>query len=370
MSRELIDISQFDRDSSFYGEIPLLLTIKNFDLASIRARYLKSQDNPSGRTGSVERREAGKGGVASLKLFNGKLEDCEVLVQLKEPRGIDCKEGLFAFSSEAKVYVVSDEKVDALEDEWFSYIHTVNFSPWDETRILVSSSGLDCIFELDLVDHSRVYEWFAWEHGFCEGIDSKTGEALQLTRNPEDAQRFEREGVAHLLIENPAGASLPTANRAAFINSVFYDENDESQILATFFHEGKVYSIDRNSGLAVERIGNLSKPHGGRNYGSKFLVTSTGSGEVVIGKNQEVQIFTVANLEGKPAGLGDMEWVQNTVGTGELLIAIDSNRTSFVIVDPVRNLFDMVPYDENWAVQDAVVGQLSEEKKTLIRQLV
>ncbi len=369
MSREIIDINNFERDSTFYGQISLLLTIKSFDLASIRSRYLKSKENVSGRVGSVEKRAAGEGGVASVTLFEGRVEDGEVLVKLKEPRGIDYLNERFAFSSEAKIYIVSSDGIETIEDEWFSYIHTVNFSPWDEGKILVSSSGFDCIFEFDLETQSKSYEWFAWEHGFSEGVDSQTGKSFQLTRRKEDAERMVREGIDHMLIENPLGVSLPTANRAAFINSVFYDENDESQILATFFHEGKLYSIDRSTGVATECIGALSKPHGGRNYGGTFLVTSTEKGELVIGENEDVQIYTLANLEGKPKGLGEMEWIQNTVGTKDLLIAIDSNRTAFVIIDPNQNLYDMVPYDDNWAVQDAVVGKLSEGKKQLISNL-
>ena len=121
--------------------------------------------------------------------------------------------------------------------------------------------------------------------------------------------------------------------------------------------------------MAVERIGALSKPHGGRNYGGEYLVTSTGSGEIFIGLKDKLKIYSLANLNGKPEELGDMEWVQNTLATNDLLIAIDSNRTSFVIIDPVEKLYDMVPYDENWAVQDAVVGELNEGKKNLIRNL-
>ncbi|MBL4755585.1 MAG: PQQ-like beta-propeller repeat protein [Flavobacteriales bacterium] len=369
MSTEVIDISSFEQDSSFYGNIPLILTIKNFDLAAIRKRYLNSKNNASGRAGSVERREAGDGGVACLMIADGTIQNCEVLVRLKEPRGVDAKDGMLAFSSEATVYILKEGMVETIEDDWFSYIHTVNFSPWDEDKILVSSSGFDCIFEFDMKSKTRSFEWFSWEHGFSEGLDSKTGQPFQLTRSKEDADRYEREGVAHVLIENPVGVSLPTANRAAFINSVFYDENDASKILATFFHEGKVYSIDRSTGRATERIGKLSKPHGGRNYKDKFLVTSTGSGEVVIGQNSAVKRFNLANLAGKPEGLGDMEWVQNTVGIDDLLVAIDSNRTAFVVIDPVRKLYDMVAYDDSWAVQDAVVGTLNEEKKELLRNL-
>ena len=364
-----IDISKFDRDPSFYGEIPLLLTIKNFDLAAIRARYIRSRDNVSGRSGSVERREAGMGGLATLTLKQGGIIDSEVLVRLKEPRGIDTRDDKFAFSSEALVYVVANDVVEVIEDEWFSYIHTVNFSPWDASKILVSSSGFDCLFEFDLHDKSKSFEWFAWEHGFSEGIDSTTGNAFQLTRSKEAADQYALRGIEHLLIDDPAGVSLPTAHRAAFINSVFYDELNQGKILATFFHEGSMYRIERESGEAIVQIGGLSKPHGGRNYGDSYLVTSTGDGEVVVGRNGDVRTYSLAGLKGKPVELGEMEWVQNTVAVGDLLVVIDSNRTAFVIIDPQNELYDVVCYDDNWAVQDAVVGSLSEAKKDLIRAI-
>ena len=50
-----IDLSQFQRDHSFYGELNLLLTVKSFDLQAIRKRYLASKKNK--RAGSVERRK-------------------------------------------------------------------------------------------------------------------------------------------------------------------------------------------------------------------------------------------------------------------------------------------------------------------------
>ena len=64
-----IDISQFRRDSSFYGELNLLLTVKSFDLQAIRKRYLASKKN--NRVGSVERRKVALGGIVSVSLKNG-----------------------------------------------------------------------------------------------------------------------------------------------------------------------------------------------------------------------------------------------------------------------------------------------------------
>ena len=51
-----IDLSQFQKDHTFYGELNFLLTVKSFDLQAIRKRYLASKKN--NRSGSVERRKS------------------------------------------------------------------------------------------------------------------------------------------------------------------------------------------------------------------------------------------------------------------------------------------------------------------------
>lgn len=368
MSAEKIDIGKFKRDTQFYGEIDLLLTIKSFDLQAIRQRYIKSKENLSGRAGSVQRREVSLGGIASVRLVNSQVANSTVLTQLPEPRGIDVKGGLLAISSENIVYLISENGVEEINNEWFSYIHTVDISA-DQSKILISSSGFDCVFEYDLSSKDQTSEWFAWEHGFNKGIDPETGQDLLLTRNETEADQYEAAGLIHLLITKPATQVLPTAKRAAFINSVTYDNSNPGNVLGTFFHKGTVNSIDLKAGASTPILSDLVNPHGGRNYGKGYLATSTATGEIVLGNGSVQQRLSAANLPGKPSFLEDLEWMQNTVTINSLLIAIDSNRTSFIVIDPEEGMYDIIPYDSDWAVQDAVVGQLSEEQKTLIKQL-
>ena len=66
-----IDISKFQRDSSFYDQIDLLLTVKSFDLQAIRKRYLESKKINALEVLSVENQALG--GVVSLSLNKGKL---------------------------------------------------------------------------------------------------------------------------------------------------------------------------------------------------------------------------------------------------------------------------------------------------------
>ncbi len=120
-----IDISQFRRDTSFYGELNLLLTVKSFDLQAIRKRYLSSKKN--NRAGSIERRKVALGGIVSVSLKNGQSSEESVLSNLKEPRGIDFYKGKLVISSENKVYVLTDI-IHINKNVWFSYINNLEFS--------------------------------------------------------------------------------------------------------------------------------------------------------------------------------------------------------------------------------------------------
>jgi len=207
-----IDLSKYKRSNSFYTSKMFLVTIKSYDLQKIRERYLKSKQNKTGRVGSVERREISNGGLAFIEIREGEIIKSEILSYLPEPRGVDLADNMVAVSSENKVYVFSHEKMKLIEDPWFSYIHTVKFNRWnDPDHLLISSSGLDCIFEYNLNDFDKSWEWFAWENGFNKGFDPDSKEDIILTRNHDEATAFLKTGVKHKLINEPLKQSLPTA---------------------------------------------------------------------------------------------------------------------------------------------------------------
>lgn len=343
-----VDLATFKRDTEFYPEIDLLVTIKSFDLQAIRARYIESKKNAGGRRGSVERRKAGLGGVARIKLNKGRIEHEQVLAHMKEPRGIAAQTDRLALSAENEVFVLQNGTVKVIENPWFSYIHTLDFSK--NNRLLVSSSGFDLILEYDLASLQQTYEWLSWEHGFFSGHDPKTGEAVRLTRKelPEYSGKT-------MLIDDPQGQKLATAMRAAFINSVVYDSESTDHLLATFFHEGAVYRIDMRDGSSVALLDGLKNPHGGRRHHKQVMATSTGTGEVVFRNENDETRIAFANLPNKPAELGDAEWLQNSTVVGPYIITIDSNRTSFVVFDLEHQRYDLIPYNSDWAIQDVVL---------------
>jgi len=359
---EKIDLGTFTESKEFYDKMELILTVKNFNLQEIRDRYIKSKKETStNKIGSVERRKPGKGGVVRVIIEKGQLTNYEVLNELKEPRGIACKNGVFAFSAENEVYVVYENKIETIKNEWFSYIHTIDFNE-DGSRILISSSGFDCIFEYDIYTLEKTYEWFAWENGFNVGFNPKTNSDILLSRTAVQSS------IENIVIDNPKEQVLPTAMRAAFINSVVYDSSDYSKMLATFFHEGKVFSIDMATGIAGAVIAEMKNPHGGMKHGNDYWATSTGTGQVVKKNNTETR-YEFKNLEGKPSELEGMEWLQNSKIVNGKVVTIDSNRTSFVIYDVDENVIDMVPYNNNLAIQDMVECSLTDKQIQLIKSM-
>jgi len=343
MNKRLVD---FQRSSSFYGKIDLLCTIKSFNVREIRKRYLDSKSNKNNRTGAVERRASAKGGVCQLSISDGKLIQHELITDLVEPRGVIHGQSVTAFAFEREVLLIQQDKETLrLTHPWFSYLHSVDLS---DTHLLVASSGFDCIFEFDLLTNRFTTEWFAWDHGIDRAKDPETGEDIYLCRTGERQEEYNKAGKTTLLIDDPVKQILPTAKRAAFINSVSYTRNNK--VLATFFHEGKVYEIDLHSGEVKERIAGLNSPHGGFDK-HKLMATSTASGQVWI----EGDFYDFEGLPNKAKEMEGMEWVQNTISLNKsTFISIDSNRSAFVIFDIDKNLFDMIHFDQDWAVQDLI----------------
>ena len=358
-----INLKDFQRDHAFYGNIDIVATIKSFNLQAIRERYLKSQKNASGRSGSVERRKVDKGGIVSMSLKNGALTLNDEFRGIPEPRGIDLKKDTFSFSAEKEVYILSpDGEKKTISNPWFSYIHTVELNH-DISKLLVSSSGFDIILEYDLDANTQTAEWLAWENGFDKAVDPNSGKPFRLTRNSELKSK-----KGYKVIDDPENQVLPTAMRSAFINSVSYCEDGKS-VLATFFHEGAVFKIDLINGRSQKLLSGIKKPHGGREIPGGFMATSTATGEVFLRIDGSDRKIDFTHLPGKPDFLLDAEWLQNTIHLNNNFITIDSNRTSFVIFNLQKRKYDVIPFDDNWAVQDLVSGTLSGSQKEFIQSI-
>lgn len=353
MKHREFNIIDWERKSDFYPETEIAVSIKSFDLSAIRKRYLAAKSNASGKGGSVERRAVSYGGVARLKITKGVLENLKVIDQLKEPRGLSSGDDRIAFSLENRVIIIDQEGVHSFSDPWFSYIHTVAFHPYEKDIVLVSSSGFDALFEYHYPSGKKVWEWFAWEHGLNKAHGSD-GEDIYLSRKAVEQLKLEREGKKVLLIEDPLKDHLPTAQRAAFINTASYDS--EGNVLATLFHEGSVRKINRESGLSQVVLQGLKNPHGGFLISEgRIMATNTGKGQLWIAEEEEIQMYIGKELPGRAPEMLGADWWQNAVAWNELYLVIDSNRNALLVLDPEKKYYDLLPYDANWAVQDLII---------------
>ncbi len=343
-------LKDWQKDAKFYGNLKLLITIKSFDLQAIRARYIASKKNASGKGGSVERRAISLGGLAQVSIANGALQEEWVKGDLKEPRGLAAAPEKWAYSVEDQVIVFDGEHSYSFSYPWFSYIHTVNFHPRKADCILVTSSGFDSVFEFNYKTAELNWEWFSWEHGLNLG-HGKDGTSVRITRKGAIYKKLKEQGEAVLLISDPSADHLPTAQRAAFINTAVYD--GESHFLATLFHEGSVRSVNIETGESEIVMSGMKNPHGAKRLAdSSLLCTNTGGGEVWLKQGDELQRYVFAGLPGKAAAMEGVEWIQNTIAVRDFFISIDANRNALVVFNPARKLYDMVPFSDDWAVQD------------------
>ena len=354
-----IDLSNFKTESENFANIELFLTVKSFNLQAIRKRYLESRKRS--RSGSVKRRKPAQGGLVYAKIKNGQLSESKIIAKYQEARGIDFRNRQLAISSENKIYTfdIDQGQQTTIQHPWLSYIHTVKFNEKGDS-ILVASSGVDTILEFDLKSKQKTWEWNAWEAGINEGVNPATGEKHFLTRNKNIAEKYAEQNKDFILIENPQEDKLPTALRAAFINSAEYDQNGD--ILLTFFHDGALRRLDKTTTTMETILKGFDKPHGGLALDHGYLVTDTAGGRVIHQHNQEKIGYYFHNLAGKDSRLKNLEWLQTSHLCGNSIITIDSNRTSFVIFNPQSKSKMVVPYDPNWAVQDFIVIKNSKTR--------
>ncbi|NHZ84672.1 MAG: hypothetical protein GWP19_02190 [Planctomycetia bacterium] len=364
MNVKTIDVAGLFSDESLNSRIELLVAVKSFDLQAIQKRYIESLKRS--KTGSVSRRKPALGGLVHIIIENGKIVLEEPIAKLREPRGISIKKDKIAISSENRIFIFGQEEHSTIiiDHPWLSYIHTVRFDN-SGSHLLVSSSGLDMILEFNLLDNICLWEWLAWEHGINIGYDPSTNAEFHLTRSMEKAEEYHRSGIDYYLIDEPKKQHLPTALRAAFINSAEYALDGD--ILATLFHSGSAIKISKSDGSWNEIINNLSKPHGCMTMGDEFLITDTGGGNVIVFDNNRRCNYSFNNVEGKSNSMHYLEWLQFSSYYQLMLIAEDSNRKQFTIIDRNKSVKLDVKHNPNWAVQEFAI--LDDSNVKLLHQI-
>jgi|TARA_B100001964_G_C14230172_1_gene599627 hypothetical protein len=364
MNVKTIDVAGLFADESLNSRIDLLVAVKSFDLQAIQKRYIESLNRS--KTGSVSRREPALGGLVHIVIEDGKIVLEDHIAKLREPRGISINNDKIAISSENRIFIFDQAEhiVNVIDHPWLSYIHTVRFNH-SGSHFLVSSSGLDMILEFNLIDKICQWEWLAWENGINIGYDPSTNKEFRLTRSQEKADEYQKNGIDFRLINEPKKQHLPTALRAAFINSAEYAP--DGYVLATLFHSGSAIKISKFDGSWNEIIKNLSKPHGCMTMGDEFLITDTGGGNVIVFDNNRKNNYSFKHVDGKSNSMSDLEWLQFSTYDKQIIITEDSNRKQFTIIDRSKLMKLNIKHNPNWAIQEFAI--LNDFNVKLLNQI-
>jgi len=350
-----VDISKFKESKELAGNTSWLLQLKGFNREARISRHLTQVH--SGVTGSATDREISPGAVMIFPKFpidRISQADAGPTFLVKDSRGmvIDDRGRNCYFASVDTVFKLQLdslklEEVISSDSAPLAFIHSLSLST-DKQRMLVTSSGLDRIVEVDLRTGAPARQWSAWEHGYNRA--KKSGKLVFPTYPyPQPEEDFQVIDIGN----HGKGLGLPPAERTAFPNSAIY--RDDDIILATMFHHGLV-QINLNNGETTTVDPTLIHPHSVLPFGEGFIEQNTAEGQAKLYdsslKNNTVLDFT--NLPGLDPDAENHQWLQHVHPISDnKLVAVDSNRASIFVVDLNEGAYQRIPYQENWVIQEA-----------------
>lgn len=356
----------------------VFLVVKNFRQQAFTMGQIMGKR--SGIMGGSDVRKYVPGLVGEIDLSADRIEnsDFDTNGPVTEPMGIDRHGKLLAVTAGDRVLVYDFKRQITLEYTypWFASLHTVQFSP-DGKRLLVSSTGFDAVFEVDLETASIRWEWFAWDHGFGRSIlGFEVSRDAAYIKKRRDAGAKIISDRAELLtapasdgrepkivaVLNPADwrnkagfvYGLPAKFRPVHLNSARY--GNAGRVLVTLFHQGEAIAIDPETNEATGILSGLQHPHGLMPLtGGRLLVTDTSSGRffVMNGEPRPQRVISVSRMPGIVRTGAAPEWLQNTVPLENgILAAIDMHRAKLWLIDINTRRYRGIDLPQNWASQD------------------
>jgi hypothetical protein len=180
-----------------------------------------------------------------------------------------------------------------------------------ERGLLIASSGIDAVVEIDL-DGKLVWSWWATDHGYDR---LKSGERRRLEKDVDHRRRC-----------------YPSHEQTTHVNSAIVDPHDPTKVLAVLFYQGSIVRIDRESGKHEVVASGLNGPHHVRAIAGGYLVSDTRAGVVRLYDRAFRPVSESFGSNRRVLGL--IRWTQDALPTpfGTLLIA-DGNRFRILEVD-------------------------------------
>lgn len=199
----------------------------------------------------------------------------------------------------------------------FNDLHTLRKTA---CGFLITSSGIDTIFEISEDGQRILWSWCAREHGF--------------TRDSYGVERKAEKNRDHRPWE------YSTRQRTTHVNSAL--PLDENTILATLFHQGIVCGIDRRTGTAKSMISGLSRPHALRWSGDRITFADTARGLAYRG------FFAQGSFRTELLIKIESNWLQDCLYTHDLWMLVDAQHSRVYFADKTGTILGYDQFDSDW----------------------
>ena len=245
---------------------------------------------------------------------------------LPTPAGFDFgADGVYLAVGGSRIAVL-DERLNVtreLSHRLFNVVHSVNIS---EKGILVSSSGVDSIIEVNQYG-DELFVWSAVEHGY--NVD------------PKGRQRAVDLKIDHRMVK------YPTLQQATHINSAVYAGTtcfSKETVYASLFHQGQIVAIDKLTKKCEVVLSGLRHPHAVYMNGDDIIFSDT--------ENQKVMLTDKNFKNCRSLHFSQANWIQDAsfLSNGNIILA-DSNNNRILEVEPSNGrVIDEFKYSPEYKV--------------------
>ena len=297
VGKQLVLLSFFVTNSTALGKLKSQWALRNVEHSMVLGRITEDmQILPNEDFGG------------SVALIDPMQMNKGILVEISVPSAF----GLCLRKDDNSLYVTSNtvlarikrgQCVQSLNNKLFNDLHTC--TPSVSGNLLVATTGIDAVLEIDFDDTSKVYwDWLATENGYNTTAEGNT----RVIDRQLDYQSVVTTTPEHTTHINTAINDIP------------------NRVLATLFHQGEVVEIDMVSKQSRVLLSGLKSPHNIRRRSAGFMVSDTRANRVLLLDDNFV-------IE-KEITYG-FDWVQDAIeldGNLGYLIA-DSNNDRLVLFD-------------------------------------
>ncbi len=358
------ELSSFQYDNQLGRDLRIIATVKNTFQVDKNNRQVAqlSRKNPE-VFGRDKARPLYYGLVAAFSLeherFTWDLADTEWSFSSLEPYCIDIFNNMLALCGGNYVTIIDLDsgKKRALNHPWLRQAHSVQFTK-DGSRILVSSSGFDVVYEFEVATGKTCWEWYAWDNGLDQ---SRLGDYYVRTR--ERYEELTAQGHKVVLVDDPSqyAVGIPTRYCPVHINGAYYDHDEN--VLMTLFQQGAAIRVNKTTGEMTNIVSGLINPHKfhPRRSGGHY-VADTRRGMLLL-LDDGFEVARQISLKEAPNEVRSTllsEFLQSVSELEDGLFAcIDIHRSTLWLIDVNTQRYRDVKFPREWSIHDVTLNKCS-----------